>query len=114
MSGCSLSDHSTLSKAKGLMDYHGPGIWFCFHTMSYNTIGYDLSISLIYFIKKTINSFKCSVCRTHALKYLKQNPPELKINNLFQWTVDFHNDVNHHKGKQVWSYTKAYNLYKEK
>lgn len=95
-----------------LMGYHGPGIWFCFHTMSLNAVNTTTKTSLIYFIRKTIDSFKCETCRGHAVNYLSKNPPELHLHRLFEWTVDFHNDVNLKNDKTTWSYSKAAKYYK--
>jgi len=129
MSSCSLSSHkkgnskssgkvsvcnlkSNGNGAKGLMGDLGPGIWFCFHTMSLQAINSITIDSLIYFIKTTVDHFKCDVCRGHAIQYLNKNPPELNANHLFEWTIDFHNDVNIRNDKPTWSYAKAYKYYK--
>lgn len=105
---------SSKSPSKGIMKTHGPGIWFAFHTMSLAASTRETSIFLAYFIKATVRRFRCPICKGHALQYLRKNPPELSIKNLFAWTVDFHNDVNYRNDKRCWGYQEAYNYYKVK
>lgn len=116
MATCSLGKkHGNLSNKSGgkktLMQTDGPGIWFTLHTMSLFATSRESARYLIYFIRKTLSNFKCLFCREHAANYMRKNPPELKMGKLFYWTVDFHNDVNHRKGKENWTYAHAYNFY---
>lgn len=39
----------------------------------------------------------CPKCRNHYQKYVEQHP--IDTHNLFQWTVDLHNDINRIEGK---------------
>jgi FAD-linked sulfhydryl oxidase len=53
----------------------------------------------------------CGTCGKHVLTYLMKNPPN--YDNLFYWTVDFHNDVNERLKKKIFSYEEATRLYKK-
>lgn len=58
---------------------------------------------LLMLIRWTIETFPCLECRGHAMDYLADNPfPVLSKNGdeLFIWTVDFHNTVNDRLGKE--------------
>ena len=114
MSTCSLGKKHKNVKGgeQTLMQTDGPGIWFTFHTMAIFATSKESSRFLIYFMRKTIENFKCLFCREHATSYMRKYPPELKQHKLFYWTVEFHNDVNTRKGKENWTYVKAYDFYR--
>lgn len=40
----------------------------------------------------------CPKCQNHYKNYLRNNPVD--INNLFQWTIDLHNDINRQEDKK--------------
>lgn len=98
--------------------YVGPGQWYCIHT-SAQKLNQKNFIDWLYII---LDSIKCTICRDHALEYIKQNPIELYrdvknddgyIVGMFQWTWKFHNAVNSRLNKKILDYETAYNMYSE-
>ena len=104
---CSINEKNK----DGFMKKDGPGIWFSFHTMSLAVTTRESAWFLVYFIKFSVRRLKCVVCRQHGITYLRKNPPELSMRNLFAWTVDFHNEVNLRNKKPKLGYHKAYQIY---
>jgi len=70
--------------------------------------------------KKFFRAFKvilpCSICRNHYNQQIEEPSKNIGKNvenmNLFNWTVDIHNNVNNMHGKRIWSYNEARNYYK--
>ena len=52
----------------------------------------------------------CSHCRNHYRAYLQQHPVD-EGTDLFQWSVDLHNDVNLRTGKPLVSVSDARRMY---
>lgn len=80
----------------------GPGIWSNWHILTLKHLIKKEKEILIRIIKWTIDTLPCMECRTHATEYLLDNPfPPLTENGdeLFVWTVEFHNTVNERLGK---------------
>lgn len=53
----------------------------------------------------------CPDCRHHATKHLEDELPEASFNDLFEYTVNFHNNVNYRLGKKVIHYNQALEWY---
>lgn len=93
-----------------------PLTWIIFHIFALNYKEEYREHYIIFF-----NSFKiivpCSICREHYIKNTnKQNMSiEHNINseNIFNWTVDLHNNVNSKNSKKIWNYDEAKNFYQE-
>jgi len=81
----------------------GPGVWGTWHALTLKQTSLEDKKILMTTIQWTIETFKCLVCRAHAIEYLADNPfPQLSKNGeeLFIWTIDFHNVVNERLGKE--------------
>lgn len=81
----------------------GPGVWGNWHTLTLKHTSIEEKKILMTVIRWTIETFPCLECRGHAMDYLADNPfPVLSKNGdeLFIWTVDFHNTVNDRLGKE--------------
>ena len=64
-------------------------------------------IDMLYSLAKAL---PCSRCSHHMINYLNRFPPH-QASNLFQWSVDFHNDVNKRIEKKELSYQEAKSVY---
>ena len=98
----------------------GPGAWRLLHTITFNypecpdnktkedTKAFFLSFG---------NVIPCDKCRVNFAHHLKVHPltdDVLKTKeNLVNWLVDVHNDVNKMLGKKLWSYQEVYKKYNE-
>lgn len=64
-------------------------------------------------VVKLLTSFgsclPCGICRVHYKKYLEEHPIEnaLNANEVFEWTVDLHNDINEKQKKTIVDYKQA-------
>ena len=93
-------------------DYIGPGYWASFHRKARYADTKDKKEEVLRSIVQDIDKFPCNNCRTHAIKYLKDNPISETLNNnnkysLFFWTVNFHNSVNKRLGKEIVEQSRA-------
>jgi len=85
----------------------GSGCWWLLHTHAFEKSPFFPDL-----VKSTAKVFFCpEKCKPHFLSYLKNNPVPSNSNNWFDWTVDFHNDVNRRIGKPIVSRTQAYEMY---
>ena len=94
-----------------IMKKDGPGIWFSIHVMALMAVNKQLSISASQYIRHIIYRLRGSLCRENAVNYLKIDPPDDHLKNLFEWTVHFHNSVNKRLGKKEWTVLQARNEY---
>ena len=84
--------------------------WIFFHKLALNQ---DTSKNNYY--EKFFNSFKtiipCGICRNHYIHMLNESKFNLKKNinkqNLFNFTIDIHNNVNKNLGGSSWNYHKS-------
>lgn len=61
------------------------------------------------FLKSLEFTLPCEGCAYNFAQKLKKSPPNLNSRNeLFEWTVDVHNQVNKENGKKILSYEEAY------
>lgn len=54
------------------------------------------------FYKSISYTMNCSKCVRHFEEYIENNP--IDFDNLFNWTVDLHNDVNRTRGAPTYTY----------
>lgn len=96
----------------------GPGMWLSIHITALK-MGEDTFLN---WIRIMISSIPCETCRSHASKYLTDNPPEAykdiynstgDLVGMFKWSWIFHNDVNMRLSKPVLDYNTAYRMYSD-
>lgn len=98
-----------------LPKYIGPGVWYVLHSLALDS---DREHDFNFFKKvflKIIHTFGCEVCKQHALKYIKTNPPS-KIGPKYlpsEYINKFHNTVNVRLGKPIYTLEKSRELFKE-
>lgn len=94
----------------------GPIAWNAFHT---NALNYphepenkDVRNAVNYYQKVFPQYVKCNTCKQDYMKMIRETPirPYSK-DDLFNWTVDIHNTVNHKINKPEMSYRKAYQIW---
>ena len=86
--------------------------WLIFHKVSLETnIDFDKKYNIFFESFKKI--IPCSFCRNHYIKNTKNINfcKNIWNNNLFELTVDLHNNVNELKKIEKWNYNKAKNYY---
>lgn len=89
--------------------------WIFFHKLALNQ---DINKNVAY--ETFFNAFKtlipCSVCRNHYISMLNDENYNLKNNidskNLFNFTIDIHNNVNIRTNRRIWKYEEASKHYK--
>jgi hypothetical protein len=97
----------------------GPAFWFYLHTSSAyypenpSKIVRDRMKSRILAIPYEL---PCASCRQHAIAFIESNREKLddivsSNQKLFNFYVDFHNQVNARYGKKEWTYDEARALY---
>ena len=97
----------------------GPSFWFILHNSSSK---YPHKPSPIW--KERMKGFilgipvmiPCEICRDHAISHIQNNYDNLDLvvsnrENLFNFFVDFHNNVNRRYNKPEMNYDEAYDLY---
>lgn len=93
----------------------GPCVWYMFHTLAYsikddNHARFELvKNDFIKFAFRISTNLPCPECSQHAKQYLSRiNPAAIKTkDNLKTFFVEFHNAVNHRKGKAVFTIEEA-------
>ena len=97
----------------------GPKLWFFMHTISFNypeNPNQEDKRNYYDFFHNLKNIIPCSVCKNHYAQHLQNNPitPSLDTKqNLVQWVIDLHNEVNKTLGKKIYQYDEVINLYKK-
>ena len=100
-------------------DVWGPAAWFTIHNFAFN---YPDNPSPIFrkkcaqFIDSLPYMIPCEGCSGHAIQYVMSRESEMDVivatrSNLFEFFVDFHNEVNKRYNKPVMSVKDAYKLY---
>ena len=85
----------------------GPGVWTMFHGHAFEKSPFFPEM-----VKATAKMFWCpEKCKPHFIQYLKNYPIPQSPSKWFDWTVDFHNDVNERIGKPIVSRQQAYEMY---
>ena len=88
-----------------VLDYYRQ-LWDQIHTKAASSTTHEKRTDFCSWIRKTSGSMGCCICKTHALQYIQNNPPENAL-NLFVWSWEFHNDVNTRLGKPIMDYATA-------
>lgn len=100
----------------------GPPVWFTLHTGAAH-LPENLSPVSLTRIKAFIDGIPdmlvaCEVCSEHARGYIEKNKGRINSfktgSDIFNFYVDFHNDVNKRLNKRLFSYEEARALYKGK
>jgi hypothetical protein len=100
----------------------GPKMWFVLHN---GAAHYPFEASDIYaekmknFILALPIMIPCENCKNHALRFIESRKDKLfiickKRETLFDFFVDFHNDVNKRQGKKEVSYIEARQIYQNR
>lgn len=100
-------------------DVWGPHFWFILHN---GAINYPINASTLYaermknFILGIPVMIVCDKCKEHAIQFIEKHKKNLDSicggrEKLFNFFVDFHNQVNIRQGKKVLSYNEALKLY---
>jgi hypothetical protein len=90
----------------------GKNAWYFLHitALNYDNINYR-RIKYLEFYKNFISLIPCPICKRHFIDNLKKIKYNLENNinsdNIFNWTVDLHNEVNRMNGKDVISHLEA-------
>ena len=102
------------------MDKLGPGIWSTFHTLCISSGCYDEYLVLLAFINKIMLNLPCNICSEESRLIIGSNIPSFSRDSypnnandiLFVWSWRMHNLVNVKLGKDEFSITECYELYK--
>lgn len=98
----------------------GPGCWFVLHLNSFQARDIPSQTEFVRFLRNLTRHLPCEQCRSHASKYLSDNPPERFIGRrdsdgedcpLFEYTWRFHNGVNQRLGKTQLPYDQVKQSY---
>ena len=84
--------------------------WIVFHkvALNYDEIYKDKYIKFFRTFKYLI---PCSICKNHYCEMIDNNFIIEKYDNLFNWSMDIHNNVNNSLKKRRWSYEEGKNHY---
>jgi hypothetical protein len=81
--------------------------WHQIHTKGADVIKGKLSArDFCIWMRQVPASLPCSICSNHAREYMTVYPPE-RASNTFDWTWQFHNEVNRRKNKPIVSHSEA-------
>jgi mitochondrial FAD-linked sulfhydryl oxidase len=96
----------------------GPSGWLFMHSISFqypeNPNEEDKNNYRVFF-ESLKNTIPCPKCREHYSENLKQNPIQLNSRDeLIQWVIDIHNEVNEKNSKKIYSRQEVEKLYLSK
>lgn len=97
----------------------GPKLWFFIHTLALNysdNPSYEEKRNHEEFFNSLVHLIPCDKCRNHYKQHISKNPVINHLNNsseLFQYTIDIHNEVNKTLGKRVYTYDEVVEIYKK-
>ena len=95
----------------------GPSAWLFLHsvTFQYPDNPTDLEKENYYtFFNSVKEILPCPTCRVHYKENLKLLPIKLESReNLIEWLIDIHNEVNRKNGKKIYSYNDIYKKYNQ-
>ena len=92
----------------------GRGIWFSWLVMSATADTIDKRMYACDHFKKCNKYFKSTLMRQSTNDFINKNPPEYHIrtsNELFDWVVEFMNDINIKIGKPKYDLSKIYKIF---
>jgi len=93
----------------------GPCVWYLFHTLAHNikddnTARFEhIKNEFLKFSFRIATNLPCPECSQHAKQYLSRiNTAAIKTkDNLKVFFLEFHNSVNHRKGKAIFTMEEA-------
>ena len=96
----------------------GPSGWLFMHSISFqypeNPTEEDKNNYKVFF-ESLKNTIPCPKCREHYSENLKQKPIQLNSRDeLIQWVIDIHNEVNKKNSKKIYSRQEVEKLYLSK
>ena len=96
----------------------GPSGWLFMHSISFqypeNPNEEDKNNYRVFF-ESLKNTIPCPKCREHYSENFKQNPIQLNSRDeLIQWVIDIHNEVNEKNSKKIYSRQEVEKLYLSK
>ena len=96
----------------------GPSAWLFMHSISFqypeNPTEEDKNNYKVFF-ESLKNTIPCPKCREHYSENLKQKPIQLNSRDeLIQWVIDIHNEVNKKNSKKIYSRQEVEKLYLSK
>jgi len=80
--------------------------WDTIHKKSINIQTYYDHVNFCNWIRYIGTTLSCGKCRSHFIDFCLKSPPE-NCTNLFNWTVQYHNDVNKLLDKPLIDYSTA-------
>jgi len=88
--------------------YLGPGYWASWHLKSVHADTPRKKAEIARNIALDIANFPCSKCKTHSKEYVSRHPLMEAVKDkdklsMFNWTVNFHNEVNLRLGKNLYT-----------
>ena len=93
----------------------GPGAWTFLHsiTFQYPESPSDIEKQKYYvFFNSLKNVLPCPVCRGHYESNLDNLPIRLDTRQeLIEWLIDVHNEINIMNNKKIYSYDEVYEIY---
>ena len=96
----------------------GPGIWYTLHILAKDCDSNHTPQIFIRILTLLVITFKCKICKLHAISYTEKNNPHdliiLKKQSCFFYINKFHNTVNLRLKKPVYSLNKSEKIYNSK
>tara|TARA_Y100001972_G_C7657723_1_gene331355 strand:- start:702 stop:1097 length:396 start_codon:yes stop_codon:yes gene_type:complete len=93
----------------------GPKLWDILHTFSYN---YDENPNIqqkqnaMNFFSSICLLLPCDFCKQHCSSFIFNNPPKINSKNeLINWVLLFHNNVNRRLHRNTWTRKQLDNKY---
>lgn len=99
------------SKEVTNLKYVAPGLWVAMHFMAARIDGVKKGEEFKAYLELLKNTLPCVYCRQHMSDYLETHPLPSKYSSFFEWSVNFHNDVNRRLGYKQMPMEKAISLY---
>jgi len=95
----------------------GPSAWLFLHTITFNypddPTNQDKN-NYYSFFSNLKHVLPCEKCKKHYAENFNKYDLEQNLNSkddLVEWLIDIHNEVNKSNNKKIWSYDEVYNEY---
>jgi hypothetical protein len=88
--------------------FWGNNLWYSIHILAMTYIPENKGYYAVFF-NSLQHLISCLKCKKEFSRYLRRYPPN--FNNLKQWTVDLHNNVNQRLKKKIYTNEEITNLY---
>ena len=94
----------------------GKNAWYFIHSSAINFDNIQNNRhKYLMFYRVFIQLIPCPICKKHFINNINKNEYLLESNinkeNIFNWTIDLHNEVNKMNSKQIVSYEEASSYY---